>query len=363
MRWIKFSLLFIAAIVVLILTKQVLLPLLKSNNSLLQIETTGVEARVYLNDEGKGETPFLGKKLPVGEVKLRLEAEINSPRSQKVVFSRTISLNTASLTSVNYDFGPDERLSSGDIRSKRVGEGLVVVTHPSKAVVFLNGLEVGGGPVSLFPSKGIHKLKISLAGYYSRELEIDVEPGKRSIVEVFLAINPFERVEKIQEGKINLYQMSTNNEWLASNPETWSKGVFFFEQTQNLSFDALIDFEGQVYYKDKTNFDKKVSDGKNVVVGYLENKESTRLTSKATETLSAITKLNNTAKTSIKRVRITTTPTGFLNVRSSPNTGSSVVAKVNPGETYELLEEQPGWYKIKLPSGQGWVSSEYAKKI
>ncbi|OGY30593.1 MAG: hypothetical protein A3A57_00840 [Candidatus Woykebacteria bacterium RIFCSPLOWO2_01_FULL_41_12] len=363
MRWIKFSLLFIAAIVVLILTKQVLLPLLKSNNSLLQIETTGVEARVYLNDEGKGETPFLGKKLPVGEVKLRLEAEINSPRSQKVVFSRTISLNTASLTSVNYDFGPDERLSSGDIRSKRVGEGLVVVTHPSKAVVFLNGLEVGGGPVSLFPSKGIHKLKISLAGYYSRELEIDVEPGKRSIVEVFLAINPFERVEKIQEGKINLYQMSTNNEWLASNPETWSKGVFFYGQTKNLSFDALIDFAGAVYYKDKSGFDKKINEGKSVVVGYLDNKESTGLASKAKESLSAITKSSSTVKTITKKVQITTTPTGFLNVRSGPNTGSSVVAKVNPGETYELLEEQPGWYKIKLSSGQGWISSQYAKKL
>ena len=363
MRRIEFSLLFIFAIAVLILTKQVLLPLLKSNNSLLQIETTGVKAKVYLNDESKGETPFLGKKLPVGEVKLHLEAEINSPVSEKVGFSRTITLNTAGLTAINYDFGPGERFSSGDIRSKRVGEGLVVVTHPSKAVVFLNGLETGTGPVSLFPSKGIHKLKISLAGYYSRELEIDVEPGKRSIVEVFLAINPFERVEKIQEGKINLYQMSTNNDWLASNQETWSKGVFFYEQTKNLSFDALIDFAAAVYYKDKSDFDKKISSGKNLIIGYLDNKEITGLTTNAMKTFSSITKSKSVAKTSSKKVQITSTPTGFLNVRGGPGTGSSVVAKVNPGETYELLEEQPGWYKIKLPSSQGWISSQYAKKL
>ena len=363
MRWIKFSFLFISAIAVLVLAKQVVIPLLKNNNSLLQVETAGVKAKVYLNDESKGETPFLGKKLPVGEVKLRLEAEINSPVSEKVGFSKTINLNTASLTAINYDFGPGESFSSGDIRSKRVGEGLVVVTHPSEAVVFLNGLEAGTAPVSLFPSKGIHKLKISLQGYYSREIEIDVEPGKRSVVEVFLSVNPFDKVEKIQEGKVNLYQMSAGNDWLVSNPGTWSKGIFFYEQAKNLSFDALIDFAGAVYYKDKSGFDKKINTSKSVVVGYLDNNESPELTSKAKESLSAITKSISTVKTITKKVQITPTPTGFLHVRSGPNTGSSVVAKVNPGETYELLEEQPDWYKIKLPSGQGWISNQYAKKI
>lgn len=63
------------------------------------------------------------------------------------------------------------------------------------------------------------------------------------------------------------------------------------------------------------------------------------------------------------RVVIQDTPTGFLRVRENPSTAGSEIGRVNPGEEYELLEEQNGWYKIKLSDGKtGWVSGQYAKK-
>lgn len=361
MHWLKFSLLTISAIAVIVLVRQVVLPLLRGNSSVLQVETPGVKAKVYLDDKEIGETPFLGKKLPLGEHKLVLESEIKNLSSKKVAFSKTIILVSATLTFVNYNFGPEEIFSSGDIRSKRTGEGILVITHPLKAKVYLNGHEVGTGPLHLSSSSGIHKILVSKEGYFSRELDIDVERGKRTVVEVFLAVNPLEKPKKIQEGKITLYDLSTEKVKLASSMEDWSKGVFFYEKVKSLEFDALIDFEGRVYYKDKNAFDKKAAEGKNLVIGYLGNKESTPLTIKAVETLSSITKASS--QIIAKKVKIAPTPTGFLNVRSSPSTSSSVVDKVNPGETYDLLEEQSGWYKIKLPSGQGWVSSQYAKKI
>ncbi len=59
---------------------------------------------------------------------------------------------------------------------------------------------------------------------------------------------------------------------------------------------------------------------------------------------------------------ISETPTGWLRVRSEPSTAASEISRVNAGEKYELIEEQPEWFKIKLEAGEGWVSAQYATK-
>lgn len=65
----------------------------------------------------------------------------------------------------------------------------------------------------------------------------------------------------------------------------------------------------------------------------------------------------------ISTVIISSTPNGFLRVRESPSTASTEIGRVLPGESYPLISEQIGWYKIKLKNGsEGWVSSSYSKK-
>jgi hypothetical protein len=62
-------------------------------------------------------------------------------------------------------------------------------------------------------------------------------------------------------------------------------------------------------------------------------------------------------------VEIQDTPTGFLRVRQDPSINGAEIGQVKPGETYPLLDEQDGWYQIKLQDGtKGWVSSDYATK-
>jgi hypothetical protein len=61
-------------------------------------------------------------------------------------------------------------------------------------------------------------------------------------------------------------------------------------------------------------------------------------------------------------VIIKDTPLGYLRVRSEPTTSASEAAQVKPGEKYELVDEKPDWYKIKLPNLSGWVSASYAQK-
>jgi len=51
-----------------------------------------------------------------------------------------------------------------------------------------------------------------------------------------------------------------------------------------------------------------------------------------------------------------------VNVRSGPDTGYSKVSSVYQGESFEILEQKSGWYKLKLvDGGSGWVIGEYLK--
>lgn len=63
------------------------------------------------------------------------------------------------------------------------------------------------------------------------------------------------------------------------------------------------------------------------------------------------------------RVTIVPTDTGWLRVRSGPARKYPEISRVNPGESFLLLQEQGDWLKIKLPDGrEGWVSSEFVRK-
>lgn len=62
-------------------------------------------------------------------------------------------------------------------------------------------------------------------------------------------------------------------------------------------------------------------------------------------------------------VVILDTPNGFLRVRSGAGTAFGEVARVKPGEKYDVINEKSGWYEIQIDnSTTGWVSSQYAKK-
>lgn len=76
-----------------------------------------------------------------------------------------------------------------------------------------------------------------------------------------------------------------------------------------------------------------------------------------------LTKLPSTPTLSTKEVVIKNTPTGFLRVRESATLNSKEVGQVKPKEEYILLEEVPGWVRIRLKdSKEGWVSSAYIQK-
>lgn len=78
------------------------------------------------------------------------------------------------------------------------------------------------------------------------------------------------------------------------------------------------------------------------------------------DNLASSTITTSTATTTATTIKITDTPTGWLNVRSGPGTSFAPVGKVNPGEAYPLLAEEGEWYRIQLSQGkEGWVAKQY----
>lgn len=73
--------------------------------------------------------------------------------------------------------------------------------------------------------------------------------------------------------------------------------------------------------------------------------------------------LTATPVLSSPKILILQTPTGFLRVRENPSIASTEVGRVKPGERFDLIDEQPGWFQILFAQGQrGFVSAQYARK-
>ncbi|HLC87673.1 MAG TPA: PEGA domain-containing protein [Patescibacteria group bacterium] len=76
-----------------------------------------------------------------------------------------------------------------------------------------------------------------------------------------------------------------------------------------------------------------------------------------------LTKLPQEPTSSTQEIVIKNTPTGFLRVRESASLNAKEIGQVKPKEIYLLLEETPGWVRIRLKDGkEGWVSSSYIQK-
>ncbi|MBU4368239.1 SH3 domain-containing protein, partial [Patescibacteria group bacterium] len=79
------------------------------------------------------------------------------------------------------------------------------------------------------------------------------------------------------------------------------------------------------------------------------------------ETTPAIVAGYPDAAIAVVTVKVVNTST--LRVRASNTTASAISGKVSLNETFTVLEEKSGWYKIKTKTGiTGWISGAYAVK-
>ncbi|QQG43722.1 MAG: PEGA domain-containing protein [Candidatus Daviesbacteria bacterium] len=63
------------------------------------------------------------------------------------------------------------------------------------------------------------------------------------------------------------------------------------------------------------------------------------------------------------KLKVLTTPTGFLRVRDKPSLQGQEIGRVNTGDELEAVEESTSWDKIKTSTGlEGYVSKTYVEK-
>lgn len=380
----------------------------------LQVLSSSSGAKVYLADKLVGSTDYRGSHRP-GTYPIRVEPATGSAKP----WQGQVKISPTALTVVERDLGPSAEFSSGVTLSLSQGSGVSVVSTPDGAKVFLDGTEIGQTPVTRpSPSPGTHKLKVEYTGYLPREVEINITNGWRLEVSVELYKNPefgpvfieerplkktslpdpeiltrsylgFDQVldpallpsSKAPWTKAEWYDLGTEDSFLNDNPSVWAQGLYHYSAVHlkiDLPYHYLVTSDGTIYEgrgggADITSLDVKgglkaaaekptLRPGV-VLVGYLGTVGGP--SSLARESFGKLVSfLGKSSPAAVAKVKILSTPTGYLRVRSGPGTSYAEVTRVNPGESYELLEEKTGWVKIKVSETvSGWVSSQYTTKI
>ena len=226
------------------------------------------------------------------------------------------------------------------------------VTSTPEASVFLDGKHIGKSPFFSDQLK-------------AREYLVKLTSGEASYTEkVTLA-----------EGTLTVINRELNNNFLAQSGEVlWleegKSGLFI----TSMPDEATISFDGQIIGKTPQKIEAPEEGEHKVTIsrqGYIDREFSIKTSNKyllvADVTLASEIAKGELASPSPlpepKKVEVLTTPKGFLRVRKEPSTSAPEIGRVKDGDGLELVQETQGWFQIKFEGKQGWVSSQYVKKI
>jgi len=275
----------------------------------LKVNTTPAST-VFIDGKHAGTTPYLDEQLTPGEITLKLVPQEASEKA--IPFESLIELTAGVVTVVNHQFATEDTTSASEILTlqpnNRSVASLSVVSQPDAAVVRLDGESKGFTPLVVDQlDAGDHQLLISSPGYQERTISIKAQTGYRLTVSAQLA--------KQDTPKIMEETDTTDQEATPSADDTDTKSL------------------------------------------------SPTPTGKISPTPSKTTSKTDTTAPEKPYVKINDTPTGWLRVRDEPSLNSEEIARVNPGETFSLKDEQSGWYQIELKDGKlGWIAGQYAEK-
>ncbi len=279
----------------------------QSTDGILKV-LSSPSASVFLNNNAIGKTPY-EDKVKEGEYMLKLIPEGTATETASWQGKMQIQRNTLSF--VDRELGTSDLTSSGVIftvtkmptnpKSPDQGE-ISVESEPDGAIISLDNDEKGIAPLILSDiPHGDHEISVNSPGFFRRSQKVNVEPGFRINAQFKLAQDPaFKKVEELSP-----------QEATASSKSTRSVTPTPINKSGKLS--------------------------------------PTPTTSKTV--------------TSGLMIEVSETSTGWLRVRSEPTVNASESAKVLPGDSFKVLEEQSGWYKINYKDNlTGWISAQYAKK-
>jgi len=339
----------------------------------LLIETPNSKAEAFLNDQSLGQTTIQKEGLHGGEHVLKLV-------DGEQTYQTKIELLGGTQTVVRRDFGPADTFSGGEVLwFEKTGEAarISVTSDPDGAKVKLDGKDVGQTPVLIEDvDTGNHDLHLSFDNFETRQIGIRVEDGYQLRVSSKLALSPFPSNDfsQIDFGgeKVTIYNLSPSSTSLYVDAASLAKGIIYWAKTRGLGdtqakLDYFVDSEGTLYDSEGKIFDPATFSDEpveTVIVGYLGNADETTLSDLARASVAVLTKKVLKTPPLVDKVKILPTGVGWLRVRLEPSLSAEEITKINVGEKFEILAEQAGWVKIKLPdANEGWVSSDFTEKL
>lgn len=280
----------------------------QSNDGILKVLSSPA-ASVFLNSNAIGKTPY-EDKVKEGEYIVKLIPEGNA--TETASWQGKIKITRNSLSFIDRELGQSDLTSAGVIftvakmttSASAPDQGEISVeTEPDGSIVSLDNDEKGIAPLimSNIP-KGDHEISVSSPGFFRRSQKVNVEAGFRINAQFKLAQDP--AYKKVDAASLTTTPAPTDKLSPSGNITPTPTGKLALTPTPGAG-----------------------------------------------------------SKTTSFSVIITDTPTGWLRVRTEPSTNASESARVNPGDTFKVLEEKEGWYLINYKDSlSGWISAQYTKK-
>jgi hypothetical protein len=242
--------------------------------------------------------------------------------------------------------------------------GLVIETQP-QASVFIDGIQVGRTPFEITKSQGEISIKLVPESFDKPlvpfESKINLVSGVKTIVR-----RNFGETHESSSGSIISFEKIGGQEVsiaIISNPDAAQimvdgqiRGFTPYKSSSFNEGDHTINLSIPGFKEE--NIDIKTYEGYKLTAEF-----KLALDNSAKPELTPMPQPEEEVK---PKVKILTTPTGFLRVRSEPSTLAKEVGQVEPGEIFEIIEEDQdsGWYKIEYDEDkEGWISNQYASKV
>ena len=347
--------------------------------SAISVDVDHGRAEVYLNDESLGVTPLESEEIKPGTNKVTLKS---SSRQYETTI-KFLSNNDKYIHKVGIfrDLGVSDLFSSGqDLWFDESTSEVVlrIISDPPGASVYIDNTEIGKTPfTSSKLTEGDYDLRVESVGFAPQKARIRVQKGYTSNVSVKLFPMPVPSRVSSFEDSDNLYDVSSDNNQITSDTETWVKALIYWNQTRgvnledvglnkDLVFDYYLDYKGSIF--DARGSMVLTPEGLEELRGAERGVYLGRISDGAGLTEMAREALKNFKNSSVgedePRVKILPTGTGWLRVRSAPSTGSSELAKVDVGNEYVLVESAEEWVKIRVSDIlEGWVSKRYVETV
>lgn len=148
------------------------------------------EATVYVNGKSVGTTPYNEDGLSAGQYDIKLEKVTDTPEFY-TVFERSIDIEEGTQVIINWELGPSDEFSSGEIYffkerldSTKIDSSVSIIPHPDSTIVYFDGEIQEESPIIVKDVKeGRHKIKVEQEGYMSAEYDVQTKPGYDLFIE------------------------------------------------------------------------------------------------------------------------------------------------------------------------------------